>query len=87
MFLSEEDQVAAVNFWMKLFDKIQILLTQSASQYPDITVHNGGTIYIIPDLGPREADLGCEPVLLLVDVEPQSVDAEPELNGSERNIE
>ena len=50
-------------------------------------VHNGDTVIIIPDLRPREADLGCEPVLLLVDVEPQSVDAEPELNESERKIE
>ena len=62
---------------MNQFDKIQFLYTHCASQYPDITAHNGVTI--IPDLGPREADLGCEPVLLLVDVEPQSIDAEPEL--------
>ena len=45
----------------------------------NIQISLSTTVSIIPDLGPREADLGREPVLLLVDVEPQSVDAEPEL--------
>ena len=53
----------------------------------NIQISLSTTVSIIPDLGPRESDLGCEPVLLLVDVEPQSVDAEPELNESERKIE
>ena len=53
----------------------------------NIQISLSTTVSIIPDLRPRETDLGCEPVLLLVDVEPQSVDAEPELNESERNIE
>ena len=54
-------------------------LPEELSNQTDFTVHSGLIISSFPDLRPRESDLGGEPVLLLVDVEPESVDAEPEL--------
>ena len=54
-------------------------LPEELSNQTDFTVHSGLIIFSIPDFGPRKSNLGGEPVLLLVDVEPEGVDAEPEL--------
>ena len=35
----------------------------------------------VSDLRPRETNLGSQPVVLLIDVEPKSVDAKPELGS------